>query len=269
MNYHSEKFGEDGLLLSWITLAAAFQPSLLNAETPAPISITSDNVELDGAGSFDFEPDPSAFTVDPPLGGDGLSFKVRLWLDSAGKPISCDIGETPLPVATRTGCAQLMRSAQFRLTQGMTAPLRRGFVDVRLSFFKDAPRGPDRQIFANPYPAYNNVALAYPPDETRPADRLRQADGSIIMTIDPDDYPPIAIRYGLESQSAVLLGISRDGAIKSCRPVSSAGLRTAFLDNYTCALFLQRGHFQFTSDAPSYEGLRYLAKIMRWKMPGR
>jgi hypothetical protein len=259
------------LLLPLITLAAALQSQpdypTFSPATLGPIIITPDNVELDGAGIFDFSPDAGAFNVDPPAGGDGISFTVRLWFDATGKPVDCDVGQSRLKQAARTACEQLMDSARFRLVAGMDMPLRRGFLDVRFSFFKDPLGGPmGRQMFANAYPGYTNITIIYPPDETRAEQQIHQGDGKFVISIF-EDYPSIALRYRLESQSAVLLGISRDGTIKSCRPISASGLRTAFLDNYTCRILMRRGHFEFTSGAPTYEGLRYLTKSVRWKMP--
>lgn len=260
------------MLLPWIALAAALQPQpdypKSSPADPVPITITPDNVELDGSGGFDFKPDIGAFNVDPPAGGDGLSFTVRLWFDPTGKPIACDADQPSLPEAAQTGCAQLMRSATFRLWPGMVAPLRRGFVDVQFSFFKDPPGGPaGREMFAQPRLGYRNVPIAYPLDEMLAADRLHGTDGNFSISIGADDYPAIAMRYGLESVSAMQLGISRDGAVKNCRPIDAVGLRTAFLDNYTCALFMRRGRFAFLPDAPKYDGLRYFNMKMRWKIP--
>jgi hypothetical protein len=257
-----------------LALAAGAVEAQLPASGPqqgtmaAPITMTLDNVDLDGAGIFAFEPDSSAFSVDPPAGGGGLSFTVRLWFDPAGKPLSCDVGASPLAEATRTACAQLLQSATFRLLPGMAMPLRRGFVDVRFSFFKDPPGSPPgRKMFALAEPGYRNVPIEYPADETPPAARLQQTDGSLTVPIQADDYPPIAMRYGLESASAVLVGIDRSGQLKSCRPVSANGARTAYLDNHTCALFLRRGRFEFSPGYPVYDGLRYLTRRMRWKLP--
>ncbi|MEG3151847.1 hypothetical protein U1769_18300 [Sphingomonas sp. ZT3P38] len=246
-------------------LAAALQAQPVG---PAPITITPDNVDLDGAGTFTFEPDRRAFNVDPPVGGDGLSLTVRLWFNPAGEPVACDVGETPLVQAAQTGCGQLMESATFRTLPGMVTPLQRGFVDVEFSFFKGAPGGAaNREMFVFAVPGYRNVPILYPPDQASAADQLHKADGIFSIPVQADDYPSIAIRLGLESASAVQLGISRDGSVKSCRPISTSGLRTAYLDNYSCMLFLRRGHFEFSSDAPSYEGLRYLNQTMHWRMP--
>jgi hypothetical protein len=236
---------------------------------PGPITIASDNVELDGAGKFDFEPQTSAFDVDPPAGGNGLSLMVRLWFGEDDKPVDCDIGQSDLVKAAEIRCAQLMASARFHKLLGMAAPFRRGFVDVQFSFFKDPPGGPSgRHVFANVYPGYANTTIAYPRDETPIEQKLTKADGRLVVPFSASDYPPIALRYSLQSRSAVLLGIARDGAVKSCRPISSEGLRTELLDNYTCTLALRRGRFEFLAEAPSYQGLRYRSVTMRWEIPG-
>lgn len=272
-----QKFGDNrgDAVIRALLLAAAlpFQPLPAPAfapATPAPIVITPDNVDLDGAGTFDFTPDAKAFEVDPPAGGDGLSLVVRLWLDAMGRPVACDTGESPLPAAAQVGCAQLMRSARFHLVPGMALPLRRGFADVMFEFFKDVPSAPPgRHMFAFVVPGYTNTVVVYPPDET-PADQLiHYSDGTLQGAVNPDDYPPRALRYGFESRSGVLLGISRDGRVQNCRPIiGSLPTRTAYLDNYTCELALKRWHFNFLPNAPAYDGLRYFRARVSWLMPG-
>ena len=196
-----------------------------------------------------------------------LSLVVRLWFDAKGQPVSCDIGQSSLPQAAQTGCAQAMRSARFSLFPGMALPFRRGFVDVDFSFFKGVPHDyPGRQVYAMPIPGYANTTIAYPADEV-PADQfLKPADGAFRAAVSFDSYPAIAARYGFESHSKVLLGISRDGGVQSCRPVTGSSLpnRTAYLDNYTCAIFVRRGHFEFLASAPAYAGLRYWRQEIRW-----
>jgi len=256
------------LPLSWFAFVAAFQlqaGSALSAPVDlGSIFVTPETVELEGAGKFEFVPDPSAFNVNAPPGGEGLSLIVRLWFDPSGKPVACDVGQQLLPEAAQVGCTQLMKSATFRRLPGIVTPLQRGFVDVRFSFFNNPP---EPKLYAFPHPAYRNATIIYPPDTVPESDRLRAVDGKLIFSIMGDDYPPAAIRYGLESVTAVQLGISRDGTIKTCRPLTSAGPATAYLDNNSCALFLRRGRYEFSADAPAYDGLRYVNRTLRWKMP--
>lgn len=161
-----------------------------------------------------------------------------------------------------------MRSARFRLMPGMTRPLSRGFLNVHFDFFRDLPsKLGSRRILAHTQPGYANIMIAYPRDETPADQRLKPTDGTFVIPIEAADYPSIALRYGLESHSAALLGISRDGRVKSCRPINGRGPGTAFLDNYSCMLFLRRGRFQFAPGAPSYRGLRYLTKGLGWSIP--
>ncbi|MGV3482098.1 MAG: hypothetical protein ACO1O3_19255 [Sphingobium sp.] len=256
------------MALSWFALAAALQAQ---ASQAAPmrvdlgsVFVTEDTLELEGAGRFRFEPDPTGFDVVAPPGGSGVSFTVRLWFDPSGKPVGCDAGQQLLPQAARTGCAQLMKSASFQLLPGMAAPFRRGFVDVRFSFFNNPPAP---ELYAFPSPAYRNTTIIYPPDTVADGDRLRAADGRLIFSIMADDYPPSAIRYNLESATVVLLGISRDGTVKTCRPLTGSGPGSAMLDNTTCAQFLRRARYEFAADAPRFDGLRYLKRALRWKMP--
>lgn len=266
---------EDALALSVIVLAAAVPSEPVSRPflpvSPAPIIITPDNVDLDGAGRFEFEPNPKAFNANPPAGGDGIKIAVRLWFDPSGKPISCDIGQSDIPNVAQTGCAQLMNSAKFHLFPGFALPLRRGFVDVQFSFFKDPPNGPVGEVmFAKPYPGYINTEIRYPVIDT-PADHmLTSGDGAFTVTggITNRDFPTIAIRYGMESRSVALLGIDREGKVRSCRPAElGSQANTAFLDNYTCQVFLKRGRFRFHPSAPNFSGLRYDIQVLSWKMP--
>lgn len=253
------------LILAQPALAQPSHPSFERA-LAASVVITADNVELNGAGTFDFTPDPAAFPEGIERGASPLM--IRLWLDATGKLIECETGEKRTGPLAEIACAQLMKSATFRLHPGFALPLRRGFIDVSFSVFKDQSAGDgERRIFATPRPAYANAPITYPVDETPAADRLTQADGSFAIAITSDDYPSMALRHGLESESAMLLGIGRDGAVRSCRPLPAQGLRSAMLDNYTCRLFTDRGRFNFAADAARYEGLHYLTRKMRWQLP--
>jgi hypothetical protein len=261
-------------MLAIIVLAAAVPSEPVSRPflpvSPAPIIITPDNVDLNGAGRFEFEPDAAAFQANPPAGGDGVTVSVRLWLDPSGKPVSCDIGQSAIPKVAQTGCTQLLNSAKFHLFPGFALPMRRGFVDIQFSFFKDPPGGPVGEVmFANPYPGYINTEIRYPVNDT-PADQmLTSGDGAFTLAggITNMDYPSIAIRYGMESRSLTLLGIDRAGKVRSCRPAETPSpANTAFLDNYTCQVFLKRGRFQFHPTAPAFSGLRYRIQSLSWKM---
>jgi hypothetical protein len=168
----------------------------------------------------------------------------------------------------QTACAQLVQSARFHPLQGMDLPWRRGFLDIRFSFFNNpAPDAPGRRMFALAHPGYRNLAIIYPADDIAPQDMLGKSDGRLIMQIAAEDYPSMAMRYSLESVSAVRIGIARDGAIRSCRPSQGPGLRTALLDNYSCRLILQRARFDMAPATPDYAGLRYLDTTLSWRLP--
>ena len=252
-------------------MAAGVAPNVLLFQ-PAdlvPIVITENNADLDGAGTFIFRPELDGFAVDPPAGGNGLRIIVRLRVNSDGRPISCDIGQSDLPHVAQAGCAQLMTSASFHLYDGFALPFSHGIIDVEFSFFKDAPGAPKgKSVFAFAVPGYVNTKIVYPEDNT-PADQiLSNASGSFAVPITSDDYPPIAVRYDIESLSSVLVGISRDGKPRTCRPITAPSeASTAYLDNYTCYLIMRRGHFEFQPTMPAYDGLRYVHRRMSWKMP--
>ncbi len=261
------------MILSLLLAAAAHYQALpypfFEPFTPAPIVISQDNVELDGAGDFSFKPDPKAFPVGNPAWENGLYVVVRLWFDTKGQPMSCDIGQSPLPQAAQIECAQLMRSARFHLMPGMALPFRRGFVDIAFDHVEYALL-PGPSYTYMPIHGYTDTTIAYPPDEMPADQHLKPADGAFKAKVTSHDYPPISLRNGFYSRSLSLLGISRDGRVQSCRPVTDGTLpdRTAYFDNYTCELFLRRGHFEFLPNAPNYDGLRYLRQTINW-LPGR
>ena len=237
----------------------AFSP-----ESQAPITITPENVDLFGEGRLDFAPDWQAFAVDPPAEGVKLSATVRLWLDTSGKPVSCDIGQSPLPQAATTGCAQLLRSARVHLRPDV-APFHRGFVDVAF-VFQGSVAGLQRSI--EPCPGYANTQIVYPPDEIPADQHLHVADGTFAVQMKSSDYPNLALKYDLKSRSKVLLGIDRLGRVMSCRPLSNgSGPNSVFLDNYSCRILPKRGEFELAPSAPTYTGLRYLVRNIYWIVP--
>jgi len=249
------------MVLAMTTLAAALLQAA--AAPAASVTVTPDNVELLGAGTFTFQADAAGFTLDPgALAGNDFA-TARVSFDAAGKPVDCEERPSPQPLAARVACAQLMKSARFALYRGMTLPMRRGFVDVGFLFVSAESR-----VIASPVPAYRNVAITYPADATPAGAFLTGRDGSFSIQIAADDYPAQALRNELESASVMLLGIDRAGVVQTCRPLTSgSGRGTALLDNHSCALFLRRGHFTFAPDAPTYQGLRYVRKTIGWKLP--
>jgi len=114
-------------------------------------------------------------------------------------------------------------------------------------------------------PGYRNVNIRYASDQTPVSERLSSKDGQIILPISQEDYPSMAIRLSLSGRVAVLLGVSADGKVANCRPLTSSG--SAFLDNSTCALMVQRGHFRFSSATLPYSGLRYIKSATTWSLP--
>ncbi len=250
------------LFSSWPAQAAeehgypAFSPA-----SPAPITITPENADLFGEGRLAFTPDRQAFAVEPPAEGEKLSATVRLWFDASGKPVSCDVGQSLLPQAANTGCAQLLRSARFRLSPDI-APFQRGFVDVAF-IFRGGASG--LQLTVEECPGYANTDIVYPSDDIPADQHLHEADGSFAAHMTSSDYPELALRYNLKSLSTVLLGIDRLGRVLSCRSLSNgSGPNTAFLDNYSCRILPKRGEFEFAPSAPTYAGLRYLVKHIHW-----
>jgi len=255
------------MVLTLLTLAAA-----LAQEQPAPvpqpvarpaITVTGDTVELTGAGTLAFTADVTAYLLNPSALNGNAFATARLWLDAGGKPVDCQERASPQPTAAHIACEQLLKSARFTLYPGMAMPVRRGFVDVGLTFM-----AAEHRIATLEKPAYTNGTIAYPED-TSPVDaRLAATDGRLSASVTVEDYPPLALRNGLESASVVLLGIDRTGQPQTCRPLNNGGaIATAYLDNYTCRLLLRRAHFTFTAGAGGYSGVRYVRQSLRWTLP--
>lgn len=162
-----------------------------------------------------------------------------------------------------------MASAKFQIMPDFALPLHRGFLDMQFSFFKDRPEQTKAtRVFAFPFAGYINTQIVYPPVDALVGHMLTPLDGAFRVAVATEDYPSIAIRYGWESHSLVLLGIDRTGTLRSCRPITGGpALRTSFLDSYTCVLFMRRGRFEFLPSAPEFDGLRYIRQSMNWKMP--
>lgn len=260
------------MLISLTLLALAAQ-SLSDVSAPYPdswaeVTITEENVELAGAGTLKFDPDINAFPADFLVPGGDNSLTVRQWFDASGKPLSCEAEGREQPHAAQTACKQLMASATFERTPGIASPMRKGFMDIQFVFLAQSPTSSElADIHAVPIPTYRNMVILYPPDVALGAAKLEPGEGEFSIAIQGDHYPARAMRDMLESVSTIQLGVTRDGIISSCRPITGSGLRTAFLDNHSCALFLRLGKFTFHPEAPQYEGARYLNRRMVWRLP--
>lgn len=251
------------MLMSFVvTIAAAAVPPQ-GADRSAPVVITPDNLELNGAGRFRFEPDQTAFREKVPDDG----FVDRVWFDPSGRAVACDVVRTTSPEAARLGCVQLLRGARFERVAGYDMPFRRGFVDVRFSQGGKRQRTPDTPVVALPTPAYADVAITYPAAPVPDTALLGPGDGQFMADVRPDDYPPAAMRAGLSARSTVLLGVEGDGTVKSCRPVGSVARGAALLDNRTCVVMLRSARFAFANGAPRGADPYYYRMSMVWKLP--
>ena len=94
---------------------------------------------------------------------------------------------------------------------------------------------------------------------------LTRADGRIVASLGAYDYPPRALREGLEGRVKVLLGFDRTGVTRSCRPLSSAN--SSYLANAGCAVLVPKTHFAFTQPSQAFDGLRYLIVPINWTIP--
>lgn len=227
------------------------------------VTMNRDNVELTEAGRFEVDPAimqgiavPSDFTRD-------RAFKVELWFGVAGgSPLRCAPAASAPPELAKAICDAMMGSARFTFHRGFAQPIDRGFVQLYVypSWLTGTPR-----IAVELSPAYAATDLRYPPDTTPEAEQLAKDAGVLDAGITPDSYPSTALRAALTGRSEVLLGISGDGAVATCRPVRSAG--SAVLDNATCAVIVRRGRFTFAPTAKPYDGLRYKTVGVVWALP--
>jgi len=255
------------MVLALLTLAAALAGQTAVVSMPVPravVTVTPDTVELTGAGALAFEPDITAFTLEPSALNGTAFASARLWFDVTGKPSYCQERRSPQPQAAQIACAQMMKAAKFALYPGMTMPFRRGFVDIGLAYVP----GQNRLIVVD-QGAYANTTITYPDDQTPDSHRLTSKEVSLASPpIASDDYPPVALRNGWESVSVMLLGIDRTGRVQTCRPLSNGGdVATAYLDNMSCRIMVRRASFTFAADAPAFSGVRYLRQRLRWGLP--
>jgi hypothetical protein len=79
---------------------------------------------------------------------------------------------------------------------------------------------------AHPYLSYTYPQIAdrglnveFAPMPASDGNFLSASDGRIVASIGQYDYPPLALREGLEGQVKVLLGYDRTGTARSCRPL--------------------------------------------------
>ncbi len=112
------------VLAFWAGSAAASA-----AERPI-ILISSDNVDLAGAGrvSFTFEAEKAG--LPPGRSAPSGPVDLKLWFDATGGPLRC-VAEPGSASFTDRICSQLLASAKFGFAPGFGLPLKQGFVRMR------------------------------------------------------------------------------------------------------------------------------------------
>ena len=264
-----------GILIAMASVASPQTPSTPIDRPPAPlridaastappgIAITPSNIELTGAGRFDFDP---ALLNTVPLPRDfsyAQSFPITLWFAGAGgSALRCEPDAAASAALGKAVCDAVMPTARFTFYRGFAQPIEQGFLQFYV--YPVAASAPVR-ITMVPRPAYRNTALHYPPDTTPAADHIADGEGVVESGMAADSYPSIALRDELSGWSLVLLGISSDGRVATCRPLASSG--AAVLDNTTCATMTRGGRFRFAPGVKSFEGLRYRPVRVVWAIP--
>jgi len=83
--------------------------------------------------------------------------------------------------------------------------------------------------------------------------------GAARAQINPDDYPPLALRQNHEGRVAYRLQYGRDGRATNCTVTASSGY--AELDDATCSIMVRRARF-----APGQSGTH--DDVVTWRIPG-
>jgi protein TonB len=79
------------------------------------------------------------------------------------------------------------------------------------------------------------------------------------------DYPPSAVRAGVEGRTGFRLDIGIDGKPTACTIVSSSG--SDELDGTTCRLLMRRARFTTAKDEGGNPTVSTYANAVTWKLP--
>ncbi|MBU3078169.1 energy transducer TonB [Sphingomonas quercus] len=102
-----------------------------------------------------------------------------------------------------------------------------------------------------------------PPPQPSKAAEARGNPGSWVTT---DDYPPSAIRDGIQGTSQLTFDINPQGRIENCRVTASSG--SPLLDDTACKLVVRRGRYSPALDQagnPMSGGTKTLR--FTWRLP--
>jgi len=80
-----------------------------------------------------------------------------------------------------------------------------------------------------------------------------------------DDYPPSAIREGVQGTTGFTLAVGPDGKVTGCTVTSSSG--SALLDDTACKLLARRARFTPAKDAAGNGMPSSYSNRVRWQVP--
>ncbi|MFM5906283.1 MAG: TonB family protein [Novosphingobium sp.] len=179
--------------------------------------------------------------------------QVRLAV-SAGNACRITSGKIADPAASQICKAVIAnpRSIRARLAAGGASV---GWFNVRVWLdTKDLP--PERRVDVMWETRADRIGeTIFYPERTAAEPAMSLAAGRFSLTLAPQDWPKAASGVTVAGPARILIGISPDGKVQSCRPIGSSG--SAMIDNSACALSVSRGRFE---PAPgfSFTDLRYV-----------
>lgn len=126
---------------------------------------------------------------------------------------------------------------------------------------KGAPLTAPPSIPLSPLPALSKPAPPLPPT---PKVRAKPAESPGIW-INPDDYPPVALRYNMAGISGVRLFIDPHGKVSYCQIIAGSGFEV--LDKAACERLIEHGRFQPARDAKGRAVADVWVSRVVWKIP--
>ncbi|WP_293971777.1 energy transducer TonB [Sphingomonas sp.] len=110
---------------------------------------------------------------------------------------------------------------------------------------------------------------ALPTPQPKPAPLLTRSatpDGDRAGWVTTDDYPPSALREGVEGIVGIDVAIDARGRVTACTVTGSSG--SDLLDQATCRLYARRAHFRPALDEAGQPTASHRADRVRWQIPG-
>ncbi len=124
-----------------------------------------------------------------------------------------------------------------------------------------------RTVPVAPPPVITPTAPPAPPPPPAPViSKAAGAKGNPGSWVTTDDYPPSAIRDGVQGKSTLTFDIDSAGRVQNCRVSASSG--SSLLDETACRLVTRRGRYTPALDqngAPTAGGSKTLT--FTWRLP--